>query len=271
MRPRFRYVIGPTKTGNVVNGFIGFCAATAALAFSTVTMAAGEMNVYSTIALRGALEQLVPQFQEASGQTLAITWGTAAMLTKRIEAGEPIDVALLTRENIDTLVNAGKIAADSAVTLVGSHIAVAVKAGMPKPDIATADAFKQALLNAKTIAYSNPASGGASGVYFAKLLERMGIAAQLKAKTKYPPPGGNAASLLLSGDAELAIQQKPELAAVAGVDIVGTLPDDLDHTTAFAAGVAANSKNADAARAFLKFLQGPDAAAAFRARGFVPH
>jgi molybdate transport system substrate-binding protein len=254
-----------------VIGLPGRFALLAALALAqSAPAAAAELRLYSSVGMRGALEQLVPQFQEASGQTLAITWGTAAMLTKRIAAGEPVDVAVLTRGNIDSLVNAGKIAADSAVTLANSSIAVAVKMGEAKPDIATADLFKQALLNAKSVAYSNPASGGASGVYFAKLLERLGIADDVKPKSKFPPPGGNAASLLISGEAQLAIQQKPELMEVPGVDVVGPLPGELGHVTAFAAGIAADSKNADAAKAFIKFLQSPKAAAVLKAKGFDP-
>ena len=218
--------------------------------------------------MRGALEQLVPLFQHESGQTLALTWGTAAMLTKRIEAGEPADVAILTRENIDSLSKAGKVAPGADVTLAQSSIAIAVKIGAAKPDISTADALKQALLAAKSIAYSNPTSGGASGVYFAKLLERLGIADQMQAQTKFPPPGGNSAGLLISGEAELAVQQKPELISVPGIDIAGLLPPDLNKVTAFAAGVAADSKNADAAKALIKFLQSPEAVKVLKASGF---
>jgi molybdate transport system substrate-binding protein len=252
-----------------VNKLIGCFAAMATLVLAQAApVAAADINVYSTIGVRGALEQLVPEFQKQSRQTLAITWGTAAMLTKRIEAGEVTDVAILTRGNIDSLVKDGKIAAGSDVTLANSAIAVAVKEGTLKPDISTPDALKQALLKAEAIAYSNPASGGASGVYFAKLLDRMGIADAMKAKTKFPPAGGNAASLLIDGEVELAIQQKPELMDVSGVEVVGPLPGDFNHVTAFVAGVSAASKNAEAAKAVLKFLQTPDAVKVFKASGF---
>ncbi len=246
------------------------CIATvvAALALPVTLACAAEINVYSTIGMRGALEQLVPLFQNQSGQTLALTLGTAAMLTKRIEAGEPADVAILTRDKVDTLSKQGKIAPATDVTLAQSSIAIAVKIGAAKPDISTADAFKQALLQAKSIAYSNPTSGGASGVYFAKLLERLGIADQMRAKTKHPPAGGNSAGLLVSGEAELAVQQKPELMSVPGVDIVGLLPADLNKVTAFAAGVTTDSKNADVAKALIKFLQSPDAIKVLKTSGF---
>jgi len=229
-----------------------------------------HLNVYSTIAMRGALQELIPQFQKESGQTLALTWGTAATLAKRIEEGEPADVAILARSNFDALSKAGKIAAGSDVALAQSSIAVAIKSGAHKPDIASPEALKETLEKAQSIAYSDPAAGGASGVHFAAVLERMGIADEMKAKTKYPPAGGNAATLVATGEAELAIQQKPEIMNVAGVDIVGPLPADLNKVTTFAAAVIPNSKNPEGAEALLKFLQSPEATKVFKASGFEP-
>jgi molybdate transport system substrate-binding protein len=153
---------------------IGIIGRTAAIAGSLVAQAtfanAANLNVYSTIAMRGALEELVPVFQKETGNTLALTWGTAAMLTQRIEAGEPADVAILTRANIDALNRDGKIAAGSDINLAQSTISIAIKSGAHKPDISTAEALKETLLKAKSIAFSNPASGGASGVHFAQRL-----------------------------------------------------------------------------------------------------
>lgn len=250
-------------------GLIGRAVALAIFCIAQAGLAnAAALNVYSSIGMRGALEELVPVFQKESGATVALTWGTAAMLTKRIEAGEPADVAILTRANIDTLNHDGKLAADSDVTLANSSVALGVKSGTPKPDISTPDKFKDVLLKAKSIAYSNPASGGASGVYFASVLQRLGIAEEMKAKTKFPPAGGNAANLIVSGDAEYAIQQKPEIMNAAGVDVVGPLPGDLDKVTAFAGGITANCKNVDTAKAFLKFLQSAEAEKVLESSGF---
>ena len=156
-----------------------------------------------------------------SGHKLAVTWGTAPMLVKRIEGGDSADVVVLSRASIDTLQKQGKIAPGSDVALASSGVGIAVKAGAPKPDISTPEALKRTLLAAKSIAYSEPSAGGASGVYFAKLLERMGIAEQMKPKTKYPPPGGFSANLLMTDEAELAVQQKPELLHVAGAEVIG--------------------------------------------------
>src|ERR1700691_1462314 len=229
-----------------------------------------ELTVYSTIGVRSAAEELFGQFGKTSGHTLAVAWGTAPMLVKRIESGETADVLVLSRAGIDALLKQGKIAPGSDVTLAGSGVAIAVKAGAPKPDISTPEALRETLLKAKSIAYSEPSAGGASGVYFAKLLERMGIAEQMKPKTKYPPAGGFYAALLLTGEAELAVQQKPELVHVAGADVVGFLPGDLNVVTEFAVAIMAGCKNVDAASALIKMLRTPAAAAAFRAKGLDP-
>jgi molybdate transport system substrate-binding protein len=229
-----------------------------------------EIAVYSTIGVRSAAEELFQNFEKTSGHRLAVTWGTAPMLVKRIEGGETPDVLILSRAGIDQLSKQGKIAPGSDVALAGSGVAIAVKAGAPKPDISTPDALKQTLLKAKSIAYSEPSAGGASGVYFAKLLERMGIAETMKPKTKYPPAGGFSAALLLTGEAELAVQQKPELLHVAGAEIVGFLPGDLNMITQFAAGIMPRSKNVDAAKALIKMLQSPEAKAVLRLKGLDP-
>src|SRR5690349_695654 len=196
----------------------------AAAAFILATQAglasAAEVKVFSTIGVQAALEELVPSFEKASGHKLTITWGTAAVLVKKVHEGESADVYVLTKQGVDALVKEQKMSAPPDAVFASSGMGMVVKAGAPKPDISTPDAFKQTLLKAKTIAYSNPAYGGASGVYFAKLLERIGIAEEMKAKTKHPPASGNAANLVVSGEAELAIQQEPEVISVSGVDLV---------------------------------------------------
>jgi molybdate transport system substrate-binding protein len=225
-----------------------------------------ELVVFSTIGVRSAAEQLFAQFDKVSHK-LAVTWGTAPMLVKRIEDGDTADVVVLSRAGIDALQKQGKIAPGSDVALASSGVGIAVKAGAPKPDISTAEALKRTLLDAKSIAYSKPSAGGASGVYFAKLLERMGIAEEMKPKTKYPPPGGFSANLLMTGEAELAVQQKPELLHVAGAEVIGLLPGDLNVITEFAAAIMAGNKNDEAGKVLIKMLQSPEAIAVFRSKG----
>ncbi len=229
-----------------------------------------EIRVYSTIGVRSAAEGLLAQFEKTSGHKLSITWGTGPMLVKRIEDGEGADIAILSRAGMDALLQQGKIAPGSDVALASSGVAIAVKAGASKPDISTPEALKQTLLKAKSISYSEPSAGGASGVYFAKLLDRMGIAEQMKPKTKYPPAGGFSGELLLTGEAELAVQQTPELMHVAGTEIVGLLPGELNVVTQFAAGITADSKYAEAGKALIAMLKSPQSAAVFRIKGLDP-
>jgi molybdate transport system substrate-binding protein len=234
------------------------------------SLAMPDLTVYSSIGVRSAAEELFRKFEKQNGSRLAVTWGTAPMLVARIEAGERADVLILSRAGIDALHKQGKILSGTDVTLAGSGVAIAVKAGAPQPDISTPEALKRTLLKAKAIAYSEPSAGGASGVYFAKLLERMGIAEQMKPKTKYPPAGGFSAELLLTGEAELAVQQKPELLHVPGVEIVGFLPGDLNLVTEFAAAVVTGSKNAESGKVLIGSLRSADAAAVFRSKGLDP-
>ncbi|MGC1873406.1 MAG: molybdate ABC transporter substrate-binding protein [Pseudolabrys sp.] len=231
---------------------------------------AAEVKVFSTIGVQAALEELAPKFEQATSNKLNITWATAAILVKRVQAGETADLMVLTKQSLDALTKDNKATAGADAVFASSGMAVVVKKGAPKPDISTPDAFKQALINAKTIAYSDPAAGGASGVYFAKLLERMGIADQMKAKTRHPPPSGNSANLVVAGEADLAIQQEPEVMSVAGIDMVGPLPADLNNITAYAAGIGAGSQQADAATALIRFLHSPEAQAVFKAKGLKP-
>jgi len=218
---------------------------------------AAEVKVFSTIGVQAALEELVPKFKQATGHKLSITWATAAILVKRVQAGETADLMVLTKQSGqqgDREFGRGH-GRQTRRTQAGHLHTRRLQAGPVEP---------------KSIAYSDPAHGGASGVYFAKLLERMGIADEMKAKTKHPPPSGNAAHLVVAGEVELAIQQEPEVMSVAGVDMVGPLPPDLNNITVFAAGIGAGSQQADAATALIRFLHTPEAQAVFKAKGLKP-
>src|SRR5262249_29947363 len=180
------------------------------------------------------------------------------------------DARVVIRGGIDGLAKGGRIAEPSAVTLALSGVGVSVRSGAPKPDISTPDKLKAALIAAKAIAYSDPAKGGASGVHFAKVAERLGILDQVKAKAKHPEAAGLPGKFLLDSSADLAIAQVPELLEVQGTDLVGPLPGDLQNITTFAAGVVTGAKEPDAAAAFVKFLQTPEAAAVIKAKGMEP-
>jgi molybdate transport system substrate-binding protein len=249
------------------NAFRSIARALLGLVFATATASAAEIKVYSTIAMRTVLEDLQPKFEQASGHKLNFTWGLAAPLAKRVADGESPDALVGIRGGVDGLVTSGRIAAPSAVLLAFTGMGVSVRSGAPKPDISTPEKFKDALVAAKAVAYSDPAKGGASGVHLAKVAERLGIGDLLKAKSKYPETAGLPGKLLLDGSADLAIAQVPELLEVQGTDLVGPLPGDLQNITTFAAGVVSGAKEPDAAAAFLKFLQTPQAAATIKAKG----
>jgi molybdate transport system substrate-binding protein len=242
----------------------------AALMLGAQIAAAAEIKVYSTIGVKSVLEELAPKFEKATGNKLNITWGLISGFTKKAQEGDVPDVLIVSRAGIDSLTKDGKIAAGSGATLGSSIFAVGVKQGAPKPDISTVDAFKKTLLAARAIGYTDPAAGGASGVYFAKVLDKLGIAGEIKPKSKFPPPAGFVGNLLVSGEVDLAVQSKPELTTTPGVDVVGPFPGDLANTTVFAVGVGAVAKDAAASNALVKFLTSPEALTVFKAKGFDP-
>jgi molybdate transport system substrate-binding protein len=225
------------------------------------------LKVLCTIAVRGAVSELLPKLERELAHQLDVTWGTAPMLLKRIDAGETADALILSEAGIDSLKKSGRLVPGTDVTLASSATAVAVKAGAPKPDISTPDAFVKTLLNAKGIAYTDPSAGGASGVYFAQLIERLGVAGEINAKAKHPPAGGFSAELLLTGDADIAIQQKPELMHVAGAEVIGLFPPELNVVTVFVGALMTGTEHSEPAKALLAKLREPDAVALFRAKG----
>lgn len=228
------------------------------------------MKLFSAIAVQSVVEALIPAFERAHGCRFDVIWATAPLLLKRLEAGETADALILNRATMDTLLASGRIVAGSDIVVASSATAIAVKAGAPKPDISTAEALKRTLLEARAISYTDPAAGGASGIYFAKLLERMGIAREINAKTKFPPPSGYSGMFLASGEVDLAVQQVPELLHVPGVEIVGPLPGELHMVTVFVAGIPTDSARPALARALIEGLRTPEAQTLFRAKGLEP-
>ena len=227
---------------------------------------AAEIKVLGTPGVREIYNELVPQFERATGHKVTVEWAGTVDVTKRIDGGETVDLVIMARNSLDELTRQGRIVAASRVNIAKSGMGVAVRAGAPKPDIASSDAVKTLMLSAHSIAYSS----GPSGVYLERLVQRMGIADAIKAKMKQIPPGGAVGEWVARGDAEIGIQQVPELMAVPGIDIVGPLPGDLAHVTVFSAGVATSAKHPDGARAAIAFLASPKAKAVLRAKGMEP-
>jgi molybdate transport system substrate-binding protein len=224
------------------------------------------IRVFSTLAVQGALPRPVADFERTAGAKVVAEFAPTSGLVARIKAGETADAAILTREGIDELVGLGLLDGGTVVDLVQSLVGIAVKAGAPKPDIGTPDALKRALLAARSISYSRI---GASGVRFAQLIERLGIAEAVNAKATIIP-SGLTGELVAQGEAELAVQQLSELMLVRGIDIVGPLPLAVQTPGVFSAAVFADAAHAGLARAFLQSLASADAAAAFRTAGLEP-
>jgi molybdate transport system substrate-binding protein len=245
----------------------------ASLSFLTAGAAvanAAEIKVLSSVALKAALdEELLPQFAKSAENKVVIKYGAAAALKQQIEGGETFDVAILTPAAVDDLIRQGKIETGSRTNVARTGVGVAIRQGAAKPDISTVDAFKRTLLDAKSIAYGDPALGGASSIYFASVLQRLGIAEAVKGKTKLTPPG-ESAQPVAAGEAELGVAQISEIVPVRGAELLGPFPGELQVYTAFTAGTAASAKDAAAANALIKFLTTPAAAQIFKKRGLEP-
>ena len=240
-------------------------AATSALLFSGVASAA-EIKVLSTQATEQTYRELVPQFEQASGHKVTTIFTGTLDANKRLAAGETYDLVIMSSTSIDEHIKGGKVLPGSRVDLAKSGVAVAVRAGAPKPDISTTEALKKTLLAAKSIGYST----GPSGNYVIGMFQRMGIADEIKSKLKQTPTGVFVATLIASGDAEVGFQQVSELIAAPGVDYVGPLPADIQQMTVFSSGILVGAREVDAAKALVKFITAPAAAAAFKKRGMEP-
>jgi len=230
---------------------------------------AAEIKVLTAGAFKQVVLEVVPQYEKESGNRVSVRNDTAGALKKRIEEGESFDVAVITPTVLGDLIAKGKIAAGTNVNVANVSIGVVVREGAAKPDISTVDAFKRALLAAKSVAYIDPASGGSSGVYIEKLLDRLGIADQIRPKAKLKK-GGHVADLIVSGEAELGLHQISEIIAVKGAVLVGPLPEEIQNRTTYAAGVSASTANKEAADALIKVLSGPTGAAVLKSKGMEP-
>ncbi len=227
-------------------------------------MASAAIRILSSMATKGVLEELAPAFERATGVKVTPESIGGVDVNKRVQAGEAVDLVVLAANAIDTLINEGHLVAGSRVDLVTSGVAIAVRAGAPRPEIGSEAAVKAAVLAAKTVSYST----GPSGVYLAKLFERWGILEEIKARIVVAPPGVPVGGLVARGEAELGFQQMSELIHLPGIDVIGMMPPAIQTITTFSAGIALASKTDGAAvRTFLGYARSPAAAAAIRGNG----
>jgi molybdate transport system substrate-binding protein len=244
---------------------IGQVAAATALAVVLLTGRAGaaEITLMCPPPMRSVLTELVAAFERASGHKVAVVFAPSKAIIARLAGGEKVDVAVLTAQATDDLIKAGKLA--RRVNLARSTIGVAVRSGAPKPDIGSADAFRRTLLAAKSFARND---GADSGIYMKGLIERLGIADEMKPKTTLVA-SGYVAELVARGEVEIGAQQVSELMSVAGVDVT-PLPADIQHVIVFSAGVAATPAAPAAVDALIGFLTAPAAAPVIKAKGLDP-
>jgi molybdate transport system substrate-binding protein len=253
MRRRFGFL-----SGMVLGSLVGGIAMLPAGAAS-----AAEMTLFCTQALRTSLLELAPRFEKATGHKVNLVVAPSGQLVKKVEAGEIADLLIANASNIDALIKDGKVTGDR-VDIARAQVGLSIKAGNPRPDISTPEAVRKALLDAKAISYS---AGGLSGNNFEFAMNKLGILDEVKKKAKNASP---AAKLVVSGEADIAVQQISELIAVEGSELLGPLPAELDQVTQFSMGVLSDGKQKDVARAMLDYLRTPEAQAVIKAKGLTP-
>jgi len=230
-----------------------------------------EIMVFSPGGTKAVLLTAAGSFERETGNKVNFTFGTGGGIQKQVAAGAPADVAVLPSSAVTELDQQGLTFRDSRAEVGRIGVGVGIRAGAPRPRIATTEEFKDALLAAKSITYADPDRGGTSGAYFAQVvLGRLGIAEQLKSKTVLTAVGGEAVRRVADGQSEMVVVQASEITAVPGAELVGPLPDEFRNDLPYAAVVLKASKSPAAARAFVKFLISPAGQAAFRAAGFTP-
>jgi molybdate transport system substrate-binding protein len=231
---------------------------------------AAEIKLLSSISAQTIMEDLGPKFERATGHKLAITFDSVGGIVKRVQGGESADVVVNARQGIDSFVKDGQTASENVTILARSFLGMAVRKGAPKPDISSPDALRRTLIAAKSITYSNPEFGGVSGIEVVKVFGRLGIAAEMKPKTVFLPKPGYVAGVVANGDVELALQHVSELLPVAGIEVVGPLPNDLQDPIVILAAIMGSTKYAEASKMLVNFLRTPEAAAVIKLKGMEP-
>jgi molybdate transport system substrate-binding protein len=227
---------------------------------------AADLKVLISTALKSSMAVLTPQFEQASERKLDATFAASTSLKKQIDGGEAFDATVLTPDLIDALSKAGKLDSGSIARIARTGIGVAIRAGAPKPDISTVAALKRTLLDAKSITYGDPTRGGLSSVHFAGVLDRLGIAAEMKPKTLLIS-AGEGVQPVAEGKAEIGIGQMSEILLIPGAVLLGPLPDELQLYTNLSAGISINARDREGARALIDFLTGPAVGQVLKSKG----
>jgi len=227
---------------------------------------AAEVKVMAANAVKEAYLELVSSFEKSTGHKVTTIWGGTEGVTKRISGGEVVDIVIIAAPNIDKLIAEGKLVSGSRADFAKSGVGVAVRTGLPKPDVSSAEAVKRAVLAANSVAYSS----GPSGFYVADLFKRMGITDQIKDKVRQPASGVQVGELVARGEADLGFQQTSELLHVKGIDYLGPLPPEIQNMTIYSAGLHMAAPAPEAARALVKSLTSPQAGPILKKIGMEP-
>ena len=229
---------------------------------------AAEIKVLSAAGMRPVMEDLGPKFERATGHKLALTFGAADAIVNRMREGVSGDV-VISPLGIETLAKDGKVAADSINVIARARLGVAVRKGAAKPDISSSDAFKRTLLAAKSITYLNPAQAGDSGFHFVKVLDRLGITNEMKAKTVLPKATGAVSALIVDGEVEIAVLAVQHILfiSVAGIEFLGPLPPELQETMVFSAAIMTGAKSVEASKALMEYLRTREATMVITSKG----
>lgn len=233
-----------------------------------------DVQILSAVGMRQAMLELGPAFERATGHELTIRFDASGVIAKRIEDGTAVDVVIISRAALEKLAAAGRVVEGPGADVASSVAGVAVRRGAPKPDISSPEAFKRALLAAKSVARPDPSKGGASGLHIVKVLERLGILDEVNAKSvlasRPGDPRAMPGALVADGRAEIALHQVQELLAVQGIEIVGPFPAELQERFVFSAVVTTGARQPEAAKALVEFLRTPHAKRVMKAKGMEP-
>jgi len=251
----------------------GWCAVTALVAMLATagTAGAAELNAFVSTAIKSVTDELLPPFERTNGYTIHALYAPPGALLKHFEAGEPADVFLTGSEAIDMLIAQGKVM-PGRVDLATVGIGICVKKGAPHPDVSTAEAFRKAMLAARSVAFVAPSGGSITGPHIEAVFQKLGIAERMAAKTLLAAggPNGRVSVKVSSGEAEIGLQQASELLTNPGVDVIGMMPDDLQQITVYSAGITTSTKEAGGAKALIAAMAAPSAKPIYKAKGLEP-
>jgi molybdate transport system substrate-binding protein len=227
-----------------------------------------KLRLLCAVALHPAIDELIPDFEKSSGHKVTIAYGNAGAIADRFQKGEAADLMINAAPLMDQLRAQGKVLDGDRIIIAKVGVGAFVRKGAAKPDISSADSFKRSVLAARSITYPDPVGGGASGIYMADLLQRLGVAGEMQPKTKLSPSAKVLYASVASRDVEIGFNQISEVLAQPTVEFIGPLPSAIQNYTQFAPGIVTGSSQTEPARTLITFLSSPAAQTVLKAKGF---